>query len=235
MRKVAYWISVVLFVSGLFHLVVFFVDGGPWEGPVSWRKAVTFGVSFGITLATVAWVSGLLRVKSWVLGIFTFASVMEVLLITLQAWRKVPSHFNDETPFDALVARSLAVGGGLIIFTVVWIVVAALRARHLTPSMTLAVRVGSLTFLAAMVFGAVMIARGVVLTLTEGHDIAYATAGTWKLAHGVAMHGVLLLPLLAWVLTFTPLTEARRTRVVAAVSGVYVVAVVVSAVISGLS
>jgi hypothetical protein len=235
MRKVAYWIAGALVLSGLFHLVVFFVDGGPWEGPVSWRKAVTFGVSFGVTLASVAWVTKLLRVGPVVLGIFTFVSVLEVALITLQAWRKVPSHFNDETPFDALVARGLAVGGGLIIFTVIWLVVAALKARHLSPSMRLAVRVGSVTFLSAMVFGAVMIARGVVLTITEGHEVAYAIAGTWKLAHGVAMHGVLLLPLLAWLLTFTPWHEQRRTRIVATASALYVVAIAVAAVVSALS
>ncbi|TWP53555.1 hypothetical protein FKR81_06285 [Lentzea tibetensis] len=232
MRKVAYGISVVLLLSGLFHLVVFFVDGGPWEGPVSWRKAVTFGVSFGLTLASVAWVTKLLRVGPVVLGIFTFASVMEVGLITLQAWRKVPSHFNDETAFDALVARSLAAGGGLIIFTVIWLVVAAWKARHLAPSMLLAVRVGAVTFLSAMLFGALMIARGVVLTLTEGHQVAYATAGTWKLAHGVAMHGVLLLPLLAWLLTFTPWSEHRRTRIVGTASALYVLAIVAAAVVS---
>ncbi|MFL6101933.1 MAG: hypothetical protein ACJ74K_01115, partial [Actinomycetes bacterium] len=35
--------AAVLIVSGLAHLLVFAVDGGPWYGPVSWRKPVTFG------------------------------------------------------------------------------------------------------------------------------------------------------------------------------------------------
>jgi hypothetical protein len=47
-------VGAVLIVSGLLHLVVFAIDGGPWEGPVSWRKAVTFGVSFGLTGAISA-------------------------------------------------------------------------------------------------------------------------------------------------------------------------------------
>jgi hypothetical protein len=33
------------------------------------------------------------------------------LLISLQAWRGVPSHFNLETPLDAAIARVLAFGG----------------------------------------------------------------------------------------------------------------------------
>lgn len=55
-ERAAYAIGAALIVSGLFHLAVFAVDGGPWEGPVSWRKAVTFGLSFGLTLITIAWV-----------------------------------------------------------------------------------------------------------------------------------------------------------------------------------
>ena len=34
--------------SGFFHLGVYALDGGPWEGPVSWRKPVVFSLSFGI-------------------------------------------------------------------------------------------------------------------------------------------------------------------------------------------
>jgi len=56
-ERVCYWLGAILAVAGLFHLVVFAVDGGPWYGPVSWRKPVTFGLSFGLTLITVAWVA----------------------------------------------------------------------------------------------------------------------------------------------------------------------------------
>jgi hypothetical protein len=234
-KRIGYWVSVLLFASGLFHLIVFAVDGGPWEGPVSWRKPVTFGLSFGITLATVVWVSTLLKVRSFIPALFTAASIAEVTLITVQAWRKVPSHFNEETTFDTLVTRSLTAGGVVIIFVVLWLVVAALRAKHLAPSMRLAVRVGSATLLVALAFGGLMIAKGTILVREGSPELAYATAGSWKLAHGVAMHGVLLLPLLAWLLTFTPWSEARRTRVVALASGGYLLLIGAAAAISALS
>ena len=223
--RVGYWVGGLLFASGVFHLLVFFVDGGPWEGPVSWRKPVTFGLSFGLTLATFVWVGTLVRIKPFVVALFTVVSVYEVLGITVQAWRKVPSHFNTETPFDLVVTGGLAVGGGVIIFCVVWLLVTAWRAGHLTPSMLLAVRVGTATFLSAMAFGAVMIARGSVLSRSGRLAEAYSTAGFFKPAHGVAMHGILLLPVLAWLLTFTSLDERARTRVVAGASAVYVLLV----------
>src|SRR5690348_87762 len=151
-ERACYAIAALMIASGLFHLVVYAVDGGPWEGPVSWRKPVTFGLSFGIVLASVAWVATFVRLpartRNWVLGSFAAASVAEVGLVTLQRWRGVPSHFNDETSVDALVTRVLAIGGGVIIATIVWLTVAALRANPDTaPSMRLAVRVGLVTMI----------------------------------------------------------------------------------------
>lgn len=45
-QTVSWVIGGALILSGLFHLGVFLVDGGAWEGPISWRKPVTFGLSF---------------------------------------------------------------------------------------------------------------------------------------------------------------------------------------------
>ncbi|WP_433264333.1 hypothetical protein ACQPZF_34750 [Actinosynnema sp. CS-041913] len=205
--RVAYRVAAVLFLSGLFHLGVFFVAGGPWEGPVSWRKPVTFGLSFGLTLATYVWVGGFLRLRAFWIWLFTAASVLEVALISLQAWRGVPSHFNTATAFDSLVARGLTGGGVMIIGSVAALVVAALRAAHLAPGMRVAVVVGTSTLAAALAFGGLMIAE---------------RDGSWKLAHGVAMHGVLVLPLLAWVLGFTTWDERRRTGLVGLGSAGYV-------------
>ncbi len=53
-----YAVSAVLALSGLVHLGVLIVSGGDWTGPLSWRKPATFGLSFGLTLATITWVSG---------------------------------------------------------------------------------------------------------------------------------------------------------------------------------
>lgn len=217
--RVAYRVAAVLFLAGLFHLGVFFVAGGPWEGPVSWRKPVTFGLSFGLTLATFAWVGGFLRLRPFWLGLFTTASVLEVALISLQAWRGVPSHFNEATAFDSVVTRCLTAGGVLVVVSVGALVVAAFRAAHLAPSMGLAVRVGASSLAVALAFGGLMIAE---------------RGGSWKLTHGVAMHGVLLLPLLAWLLAFTTWDEARRTRLVALASTGYGVLIAGAAVVNAV-
>jgi hypothetical protein len=231
-ERVCYLIGALLFGSGLFHLAVFAVDGGPWEGPVSWRKPVTFGLSFGITLATVAWTASYLRLsdraRNLLLGAFAAASVIEVTLVTTQAWRRVPSHFNTETSFDTLVTRTLAAGGGVLIVVLVALTVAALKANPGVPaSMRLALRVGYLALLVAMAVGALMIAKGMIQVVNGHPQLAYTTAGAYKPAHAVAMHGIGVLPVLAWLLARTGWDELRRVRVVGAAAAGYALLVAV--------
>src|SRR5882724_872346 len=93
-ERISLIIGTVLVASGLFHFGVFLLRGGPWEGPVSWRKPTTFGLSFGLTLIAITWVTSYLvlspRLRSWLLGIFAADCVLEVGGIALQAWRHVP-------------------------------------------------------------------------------------------------------------------------------------------------
>jgi hypothetical protein len=236
-RRICYAIAAVLVLSGLFHLAVYAVLGGPWEGPVSWRKPTTFGLSFGATLATVTWLSTYLRLparlSALLLGVFALDSIAEVGLITLQAWRKVPSHFNFETPFDRSVTMVLAIGGGVLIAVLVVFAVAALRGNpDVSPGMRLALRAGFVTLLIGLASGAAMIARGVVLVNTGHQELAYQLGGFLKLVHGISLHGVLVLPAIAWLLDRLQWTDARRTRTVALASAAYGVAILVALVIS---
>jgi hypothetical protein len=224
-ERISYYLGAALVASGLFHAAVLITSGDTWEGPVSWRKPATFGLSFGLTLITLAWVSSYVplraRSRRLLLGVFAAAAVVEVALITLQAWRRVPSHFNMETPFDTLVSRVLAAGGGVIILVIVALTVATLRPLPgVAPSMRLALRAGFLALDTALLIGAIMVVTA-VLDVARGDQVAaYAVGAQWKPAHFVPMHGVLALPLLAWLLARTPLSERSRLHTVAlAVSG----------------
>jgi hypothetical protein len=219
LERAGYRIGAALVASGLFHLGVFAVDGGPWEGPVSWRKAVTFGLSFGITLITIVWVSSFVplgpRERRWLLGAFTAACVMETALVTMQAWRGVPSHFDQETTFDTIVSRALAAGGGVLIVTIAAMTAASFRANpSVAPSLRLAVRAGFVALDVALLLGAVMIARGVTEVVAGHQQRAYLVGGFLKPGHAATMHGILILPALAWLASFTGWTERRRGRIV---------------------
>jgi hypothetical protein len=224
-ERVCYAVGAVLMLAGVFHFGVFLVRGGSWYGPVSWRKPTTFGLSFGLTLITITWVGSFLRVRDWMLGVFAVACVLEVALISVQAWRRVPSHFNNEGPVNTAIAFSLAGGGAVLILTLVGMTVMAFRpAPGRDPAMTLALRAGFVALMFALASGAAMIAKGMVLVKTGHQQAAYTAADALKPAHAVTMHAVLVLPALAWVLTFFPVSAAGRRTAVARVTWAYAVA-----------
>ncbi|HEX3812755.1 MAG TPA: hypothetical protein VHX59_07920 [Mycobacteriales bacterium] len=236
-ERACWLIGAVLVCSGAFHLGVFAVRGGPWDGPVSWRKPATFGVSFGLSLITVAWVSSYLvltpRARTWLPGIFAADCIVEVTGITVQAWRHVPSHFNTGTPFDRVIAMSLAFGGGVLIVVLGRLAVTAFRGRmRATPDLRLALRAGFALLLVGLATGAAMIARG-ELMIRSGHlQEAYHHAGSLKWVHGVTLHGILVLPGLAILLAARGWPEDRRIRAVRIGIGIYAITAIAILVIS---
>jgi hypothetical protein len=218
-ERIGYVVGALLLVSGLIHLAILIVTDASWEGPLSLRKAATFGLSFGLTLITVTWVASFLplssRSRAARLGVFTAASALETALVSLQAWRGVPSHFNLETSFDGAVARTLAAGGLALVAVIVLMTLTAFRANRAVPiSLRVAIQIGFVTLSGAMVVGALMIAKGMGLVFAGDPQAAYATAGTLKPTHAVTMHGILMLPALAWLLSLANWSERRRLQVV---------------------
>jgi hypothetical protein len=209
-QRFAYACAALLIVSGVIHFGVFLVDGGSWEGPVSWRKPVVFGLSFGIALATLSWIMGLLRPRKgvgWVvLGTLTIASVGEVTLISMQKWRGVASHFNEATTFDETVFSAMGSLVSLIALMIVVVTVWSFVRIAAPPSLALAVRAGLVLMLVSQAVGVQMIAEG---------GNTFGAAGALKLPHAVTLHAVQVLPALALVLLTTDTVERHRVRVVA--------------------
>jgi hypothetical protein len=225
-ERAGYLVGALLLVSGIVHIAILAVTGASWVGPLSLRKPAVFGLSFGITVVTIVWVASFLplaeRTRLALLTIFTAASVVETALVSLQAWRGVPSHFNVATAFDALVARALAVGGIALVVVIVGMTATAFRRNPAVPiSLRRAIQVGFVALCVAMATGATMIARGMMLVFAGNPAAAYATGGALKPTHAVTMHGILVLPLLAWLLSFADWSERDRLRVVLLVSTAY--------------
>jgi hypothetical protein len=227
-ERAGYLVGALLLVSGIVHIAILAVTGASWVGPLSLRKPAVFGLSFGITVVTIVWVASFLplaeRTRLALLTIFTAASVVETALVSLQAWRGVPSHFNVATAFDALVARALAVGGIALVVVIVGLTATAFRRNPALPiSLRRAIQVGFVALCVAMATGATMIARGMMLVFAGNPAAAYATGGALKPTHAITMHGILVLPLLAWLLSFADWSERDRLRVVLLVSTAYLV------------
>ncbi len=239
-ERATYSVGGVLFLSGVIHLAILLMSGGTWEGPVSLRKAATFGLSFGLTLVNVTFIASFVplkdRTRTTLLSIFAVACVLETFLVSLQAWRGVPSHFNVETPFDAAVARTLAVGGFTLVAIIVALTAAAFRAgTALPPGLRLAIRAGFVALVGAQIAGGVMIATGMRLVFGGDPQRAYAAGGWLKPVHAVLMHAILVLPMLAWLISRTDWdqrTQARALRMGIVLYALVVVAIVVVSVLS---
>jgi len=208
-QRFAYVCAAVLFASGLFHLGVFLVDGGSWHGPISWRKPVVFGLSFGITVATVTWFLTFLRfrrVTGWiVLSILAIASLAEVFLISMQKWRGVESHFNDSTAFDEMVFSWMGMLVAMIGLVTVFVTVRSFFRIDAAPSLAWAIRMGLVLMLVSLGIGGQMIAEG---------GNTFGAAGSMKLTHAITLHAVQVLPALALLLGLSETSEGHRVRIV---------------------
>jgi hypothetical protein len=232
-EKACYLIAAVLVLVGVAHLGVALALPRPWDGPLSWRKPVTFGVSFGTVLASITWVTSYLRMpdrrRTVLLAVFAADCVVEVTGITVQAWRHVPSHFNTVGPLSAVIAFSLAAGGVVLVVTLGSFALTALRGQiDATAPMRRALRAGFALLLAGLAAGAVMIARGEALIGQGERTLAYDTAGFLKWFHAITLHAVLVLPALAWLAARTGLDEQRQLRVVTVGIGAYLLAAAVA-------
>jgi hypothetical protein len=229
LERVCYLVGVLLIGAGLAHLAVAAIYPRPWLGPLSWRKPVTFGLSFGTVLISITWVTSYLRLtartRAVLLTVFCLDCVVEVSGITVQAWRHVPSHFNTTTGINAGIAYALAVGGAVLIATLGTFAVTAVRGRIVEGAdrgMRLALRSGFALLLAGLAAGVAMIARGEQLIGQGQRTLAYESAGYLKWFHAITLHAVLVLPALAWWLRArTDRDETQRRNLVALATGAY--------------
>jgi hypothetical protein len=176
-----------------------------------WMKPARFAASIAVYLATMAWLLGELEKPRWLITAVAWgiaaAMLLEQVLITMQAARGVPSHYNDSTAFDSAVfslmgfgvaANSAAVAVALLMFL--------LANGVKDPCYLWGIRLGLLLFLLGSVEGFVMIGHG-------GHTVGAADggpgmpltgwstiAGDLRVAHFLGIHALQFLPAAGWTI-----------------------------------
>jgi hypothetical protein len=213
-------LGAVMVASGLAHLPVWAVLGGPWEGPVTWRKPILFGISGGLTAVSLGWVWSMLprrRGDVMLAWATAWALFVEVLLIDVQRWRGVGSHFNRDTPLDSFLFDAM---GALIVAVTLVIADLALRLLVRRPpvpaDMLLAARSGMLLLLVSCLLGIWVGALGETRMEAGLDPVRLGAAGVPKFPHGVVIHAVQWLPALAWAMRQAGIAQAARLRLVGA-------------------
>ncbi len=195
-------VGIVLLASGVGHGVVHGVLGGPWEGAVTWRKPILFGISGGLTSLSLGWMWTALpwrRGDRWLAAATAWALLVEVFLIDLQRWRGVASHFNRDTSLDSWLYDAMGV---LILFVSLVIVDLTVRlfrsSAAMSPDMLFATQAG-------MVFLVISCGLGIWISIYGDRRVAegldperWGAAGVPKFPHGAVIHAIQWLPAIAW-------------------------------------
>jgi hypothetical protein len=209
----------------VFTAVGLVVDHRVITGAPAWLKPAKFalstmiaGWSFAFCIASLrAWPS-LARALDWVL---TVALAIEIALIDMQAARGTSSHFNFATSFDSAVFAVMGVSIACIWLAMLMLTVLLFRRSFAGSAWGWSLRLGMVLALIGTGSGGLMTvpnsrqladahASGRSSTL-GGHTVGApdggrglpvtgwsADHGDLRIAHFVGMHGLQVLPLLAW-------------------------------------
>jgi hypothetical protein len=213
-------VGVVLVASGLAHVLVWAALGGPWEGPVTWRKPILFGISGGLTSLSLGWAFSTRPWRRFDLVLawgVALALAVEVAAIDLQRYRGVASHFNRRTPFDSFLYDAL---GLLIVLVSLVALDLAVRSflppARLVPDMLLAARAGLVFLVISCGLGIWASVHGDLRATAGQAPETLGAAGVVKFPHGAVIHAVQWLPALAWAARRAGIAGGTRLRLVAA-------------------
>jgi hypothetical protein len=235
-QRFLYSVAALFAGSAALHAVVFVVDDRAWDALGSWRQPLLFSFAFFFVLPSLAWVMSFLPVRlglGWaVSGTLGVAALGAVFLIALQAWRGERAFFPEEgRAFDQAVWIGMQIGVGLIVLAIVVEALWVLRSLDAPPRFRWAIRTGLLVVIAGLTMGGVMVAEGVSQEAGGEHvdsPVVFGEAGLVVVPHLLSLHGLLVLSVLAWLLSFTALQERRRVNIVQAATVGYVALIAVS-------
>jgi len=209
----------VLFSVAAGHLILFLLmlivapfDARTVTGINPWIKPMKFALSIAIYTATMAWLLEHLpssqQMKRWVTRGIALAMLVEMALITLQAARGVPSHFNNTSLFNAAV---FAVMGLVILGNTALVALVTLQFYRTRPALSAAyfwgIRLGLTLFVLASLEGLAMIDRmsHAVGVADGGPGLPFVNwsteGGDLRIAHFIGLHALQVVPLAGYLLS----------------------------------
>jgi hypothetical protein len=201
-------------------------------GAPAWLKPAKFALStmiacwsFAFCIASTSVWPRFTRALDWVLAA---GLALEIALIDIQAARGTTSHFNVATPFDAAVFAVMGVSIACIWLAMLALTVVLFRQSFARSAWGWSLRLG-------MVLAVIGTGSGSLMVVPPGaHTVGAPDGGRglpvtkWSVDHGdlriahfLGMHGLQVLPLLAWGMARRRVPERAQRHLIFALAGSY--------------
>lgn len=205
----------LLVALGVFHLPVHYLSDQAWEGNTSWRKPILFGLSTGVTLLSIEWVLSQLRfrpsLKEWLSSLLAYTSLLEVGLITVQTWRRIPAHFNISQPSNLAVSFTIEICLFVLLGGITYITVQCVRQFKEPNNSQYAIKLGMQFLALGCYLGLAHVVYGYWM-VSQGNDPHLVPpAGLPKFAHGMPIHAIQILPAVNFLSKYIGMDE-KTTR-----------------------
>lgn len=204
-----------LVLLGILHVPVYLSGELPWGALVSWRKPILFGLSTGITCASLAWVlAHAQRSGRWLGTALALAALVEVAAITLLTWLGDPTHVGGDAAALQAVVHGAAAALTLLIGAVTVRVLRPRFGQRLPADQRFGARAGLVFLWVSCLLGFWVLRHGQLqAALGQAPDVL-GRAGVPKFAHGISLHALQVLPFAGWLLRRVGVTEGLRLRAV---------------------
>ncbi|MEO0339000.1 MAG: hypothetical protein AAF242_07275 [Bacteroidota bacterium] len=210
--------SPTLYKIGMFNFLIsaialagMFVDDRMLMGVSVWLKPFKFGISTGIYILTVGFMSTLypfsVRKKNRINKIVSWTLLVEILIIATQGARGVQSHYNQSNAVDGILFGLMGIFIYINVMVMVLFLVETVRLKMKVPSaVQVAIGLGWLFVLVGSWVGGQMISQMAHnVGVADGGEglplVNWSTvAGDLRVAHFFGIHAIQVLPLFAWFL-----------------------------------
>lgn len=206
---ILYWNAMFILLLAVVSFIGLFVDDRTLMGTNVWVKPLKFTVSTAIYMMTVGFLITFYpysnRKKKVINGIVSWTLLIEMLIVPLQAFRGVQSHYNQSNLFDGVLFGCMGILIGINVLIMALLLIDTIRLKmKTTKSVQWAIFLGWAIVLIGSWVGGQMISQ-------MAHNVGVADGGeglpilNWstkggdlRIAHFFGLHGIQIIPLFAW-------------------------------------
>lgn len=207
-----HYVVMVHFVILILSIIGWCVDDRELMGINVWIKPIKFIISSIIVVWTTAWYLIAFPFKQRTANALAYITaitmILEISIITIQAYRGVQSHYNETTALNGIMFGLMGLAVGIFTMIAFWLFVKSFSPKlEFSNAMKWSFRIAWFSFLFASAIGGSMIAQ-------QAHNIGVADGGqglpflNWsteggdlRIAHFFGLHAIQIVPIFTYFIS----------------------------------